>query len=114
MRGWYSWKIQKTFHVHPICVDLFVFLFWSYFGLQKKQVDQQVLPEDILRESSINMAAMIGQVAPDMELEIYKNGEAVCTTLLSLRTTGILVEKKIKKNVLFFCWCVCVCVFLVM
>lgn len=57
------------------------------------------------------MAAMIGQVAPDMELEIYKNGEAVCTTLLSLRTTGILVEKKIKKNVLFFCWCVCVCVF---
>ena len=46
MRGWYSWKIQKTFHIHPICVDLFVFLFWSHFGLQQKQVDQQVLPED--------------------------------------------------------------------
>ena len=103
MRGWYSWKIQKTFHLHPIWVDLFVFLFWSHFGLQQNQVDQQVLPEDILfRESSINMAAMIGQVAPDMELEIYKNGEAVCTTLLSLRTTGISVDQQF----VLFCWCV--------
>lgn len=51
------------------------------------------------------MAAMIGQVAPDMELEICKNGESVCTTLLSLRTTGISVDQQF---VLFFLVCVCV------
>ena len=36
MRGWYSWKIQKTFHLHPIWVDLFVFFVLKPFWLTTK------------------------------------------------------------------------------